>query len=380
MSTHEAYNLPPTYKGLLFVSPSEPAKVADITTPLPAEGSVIVKPLYSWVAAYTKDIFTGGNPRDYPYPLPIVPGNFSIGRVAAVSNDASRLQPGQLVLTEPMIRARDDPETTTILHGFHMGFTPATRKLATETWRNGSWGELFKAPLENVYPIDEDAINRLRYSPEDLGYLAQAVIPFGGLHDITLRAGETIIIAPATGNFGGAAVRVALALGARVIAMGRNTAVLERLKSLGEPGRVESVPISGDVDTDSKALARFGPADVYLDISPPAAGKSSHIRAGFGAVRRGGRVSLMGGVRGDLEIPYYPSVVKGLTIKATFMYTRQQVKELIKMVERGVLKLGPKAGLETVGSYRLGQWEEAFETASKEAGAGRSVYLKPNEE
>ncbi|KAH8668694.1 alcohol dehydrogenase GroES domain-containing protein [Xylariales sp. PMI_506] len=373
--------LPKTYKGLLVTSPSEPAIVTELPTPAPTEGSVLVRPLYSWVAPYAKDVLTGGNPRGYPLPLPLVPGSFSIGRVAAAGPDAARLRPGQLVFTEPMIRARDDPETTTILQGFHAGFTAETRKLAADSWRHASYGELFRLPLENAYPVDERAIRGLGYNPEDLGYLAQAIVPFAGLHDIGLRAGETVVVAPATGNFGGAAVRVALALGARVVAVGRNAGVLEELKALSEqPGRVEVVQIGGEDTAEDIAerLARFAPIDAYLDISPPQAAGSPHVKAGFLALRRGGKVSMMGGIRGDVQIPYYPSVLKGLTVKFTFMYTRSQVKELIKLVERGIFKLGPGAGLETVGNFPLEQWEEAFELAAKVSGAGRSVYFTPN--
>jgi NADPH:quinone reductase-like Zn-dependent oxidoreductase len=54
-------------------------------------------------------------------------------------------------------------------------------------------------------------------------------VPYGGLRDIDLKPGETIIIAPAAGSFGGAAVKLALAMGALVIAVGRNPEALKKL-------------------------------------------------------------------------------------------------------------------------------------------------------
>jgi D-arabinose 1-dehydrogenase-like Zn-dependent alcohol dehydrogenase len=86
------------------------------------------------------------------------------------------------------------------------------------------------------------------------------------LRDIRLEAGETVIIAPATGGFGGAAVLVALAMGAKVIAMGRNAEALAKLKTLS--GRIETVQITRNQEEEVAALQKFGPADAFFDISP----------------------------------------------------------------------------------------------------------------
>ncbi len=64
---------------------------------------------------------------------------------------------------------------------------------------------------------------------DDLGYLLSLMIVYGGLGDVDVRPGKVTLVAPATGSFGSAAVHVALALGARVIAMGMNAGVLEEL-------------------------------------------------------------------------------------------------------------------------------------------------------
>lgn len=56
------------------------------------------------------------------------------------------------------------------------------------------------------------------------------LIAWGGLLDINLRAGQTIVVAPATGRFGTAAVDLALAMSARAMAMGRNMDILGRHK------------------------------------------------------------------------------------------------------------------------------------------------------
>jgi NADPH-dependent curcumin reductase CurA len=89
-------------------------------------------------------------------------------------------------------------------------------------WRDFTYAEYAKLPLENCYLLDEDRLlgkvedGGLGYKIEDLIPAMGSVVPYGGLSDIKLQAGETIIIAPATGWFGGRAVEAALAMGARV--------------------------------------------------------------------------------------------------------------------------------------------------------------------
>jgi threonine dehydrogenase-like Zn-dependent dehydrogenase len=377
MSSSKNQELPASFKGLLFNNPSEPPKVTKLPTPELDAGSVIVRPLYSWIAAYANDIYQQGNPRGYDIPFPIVGGSNAIGRVAAVPADATTLKVGDLVTTEPLIQARDDVYSN-ILLAIHQGLTEDTKRIAQNEWRHGTWAELVKLPLENVHRFNEAALQKQGVSIQDLGYFGQLAVPYGGLRDVNLTAGETILIAPATGNFGGAAVHVALAMGARVVAMGRNEQILSELRDLA-PGRVETVKMSGNVEADVAALAGFGKVDVFLDFTPPVATNTSHITAGILSVRPGGRVSLMGGIE-ELTIPYFLIMAKKITLKGTQMYTSDQARDLIKLIESGVLKLGEKAGLKTKGVFSLEDGEEALRLASKEGGAGRAVFLAPNQE
>lgn len=193
--------------------------------------------------------------------------------------------------------------------------------------------------------------------------------------DIDLKVGETIIIAPATGAFGGAAVEVALAMGARVIAAARNSDSLKRLAAMNE--RILPVQLTGDVETDAKALKQFGTVDAFQDWSPPTAAKTTHIKACMLALRVGGRVSLMGGIREDISMSYSWVMRNNLTIKGKWMYTQEDPYLLIKMIETGVLKLGEKAGLKNVGVFPLEDWSKAFTAAEENPGWGTQALIAP---
>ena len=72
--------------------------------------------------------------------------------------------------------------------------------------------------------------------------------------------------------------------------------------------RLKTVTLSGNLDTDSGVLkaaaSTSAGADTYLDLSPDAAGESTHIGAAIKAVKHRGFVRFMGGIMGRVSIPY----------------------------------------------------------------------------
>src|SRR5215472_128449 len=123
------------------------------------------------------------------------------------------------------------------------------------------------------------------------------LVPYGGFLAANLQPGETVLVSGATGNFGSAAIAVALAMGAAcVVAPGRNETVLADLKRrFGE--RVCIVKLSGHEDDDRERMKQAAPfpIDCVMDILPPSA-PTSAVRAAMMTVRQNGRVVLMGGV------------------------------------------------------------------------------------
>jgi D-arabinose 1-dehydrogenase-like Zn-dependent alcohol dehydrogenase len=144
------------------------------------------------------------------------------------------------------------------------------------------------------------------------------MVPYSGLADIGIKPGETVIIAPATGSFGGAAVKVALSMGARLIAIGRNTEKPDRLAA--SHVRVETFQISGDVKADLKALQAFGSIEAFFDISPPEAADSTHFQSCILALEHSGRASFMGSLKGEMTIPVRAIMARDIQIKGKWMY------------------------------------------------------------
>jgi threonine dehydrogenase-like Zn-dependent dehydrogenase len=355
-----------------------PPKVETKPTPQAGPGSAVVRIIAANVVPYAEEVFSGKRP--YPLPKPLTIGSSAIGRIAAIGPDAASLKLGQLVLVDSFIHGRDDPSAT-ILSGTHEGMTDESRALMRGEWRDSTYAEYAKMPIENLYPLDEQRLlgspadGGLGYTPEELSYISALAVAYGGLSDIELKAGETVIVAPATGGFGGAAVRVAVAMGARVIAMGRNRDALDRIAAQNE--RTKVVQMTGDMQKDLGALQKFGPIDAFYEISPPQAAKSTHIKSCVLALRAGGRVSLMGGILEDVPIPVGVVMFKCLKLQGKFMYEHEDVKRLIKMVEMGVLKLTGGSGGKIAGTFELEEWENAFTAAKEGQARGERVLIKP---
>ncbi|KAK5715190.1 hypothetical protein LTR17_016939 [Elasticomyces elasticus] len=348
-------DLPTHHRALVLDSIGGEFQVKSIPVPQAALGSAIVRIAAAGVLSYHREVYNGE--RHYQIPTPLVGGMSAIGHIAAVGSDATSLKPGQLVYVDCVIHGRDDPGNL-FLTAIHDGMTEGSKKLMRDVWRDGTFAEYARMPLENCIPLNEIRLCRdLGYSLPQLMYMCYLLVPFGGLRDIRLEAGETVIISPAT-------------------AFGRNEDELARLRDhilKGSPkAEIEIVKMTSDQATDAAALQAFGRADCVLEFSPPAASKSLHVRSAIMALRRGGRVSLMGWN----ENVMHPSVMgRNITLKGKLMYERDEMLLFVKMLERGLFPTGNE--LVDVKTFGLDDWKEGLDAGAEHIGIGRHVVFVP---
>jgi alcohol dehydrogenase len=193
-----------------------------------------------------------------------------------------------------------------------------------------------------------------------------------------LKAGETVLVSGATGNFGAAAVAVALGMGAGlVVAPGRNKAMLGEL-SRRYGARVRTMQLIGDEAADCERMkaAAGRPIDVVLDILPPSAGVET-VRAAAMSVRPYGRVVLMGGVGmlggDDLALPYPWLMRNCITVRGQWMYAREAPAAVIAMVHAGLLDI---SGYE-VTTFALKDVNKAVAHAAANPGAYKRTVVMP---
>jgi threonine dehydrogenase-like Zn-dependent dehydrogenase len=385
--------LPQSHHALVLVSFDAPLQVQAVETPRCIPGSAVVEILSTPILSYASKLYSG----DLKYPLhpPMTVGGGAIARVVSLGSDATYLRKGQLVFVDPMVRGRDD-SSTSILLGVHGGLTSGAAVLMQGDWRHGSCARYARWPLENVHVLDEEKLTTstststlslgLGYSFHDLAYLQRLLVPMGGLCESVLdvKVGDRVIVAPATGQFGGAAVEVALAMGADVVICGRNRTALTKMRDTLMPvypgAKIDVVQFSGVVETDVAALQAVGdrgrPIDKYIDFSPAVAAGSTHITSCLRALKKGGKACLMGGITAGVEIPYSVVMFNDLQICGKFMYERDAVKRLISLVEGGRLKFR----LPEIKVFGLKEWEKGLETAAQRSGWREMVVFEPGRE
>jgi D-arabinose 1-dehydrogenase-like Zn-dependent alcohol dehydrogenase len=372
-----ASTLPTTMRALVQEVKNTPLVLKDVPTPEPGPGSVVVKILYSMLQTQSQNILAGATP--FSWTTPFIPGGRSVGRVVATGPDTTTFEVGQLVLIEPFVRARDNPDVW-IMWGGMDGTTSASKKLFADNWRNSTWAEYAKAPLEVTWALNENRLcKELGYSIPDLLQLVVDAVAFSGLRGIGLVAGERLIVTPATGSFSGASVGVAVAMGATVIAVGRKENALARL-SAAHPDLVRTVLRTGDLTTDTANLQRCGTIDAFLEMTPFGADGSTHVRAAFSALKQHGRACIMGmgaGAMKDVEIPVMELTFKSITVHGHAMYRGEDVRDLIKMAEAGVLKLGKQRGFDEVKEFRFAELEDGFKWVSENNELGHMAVLVP---
>ena len=271
------------------------------------------------------------------------------------------------------MRSRDDllsPDIT--LQGWSARGASGLR--LQQYFRDGSWAEQMRVPTENAKRIGAiDEADAAAWCA-----LGTLLVPYGGFLAANLQPGETVLVSGATGNFGSAAVSVALAMGAGcVVAPGRNEQVLQELaRRFGD--RVRTMRLSGNEDDDRERMkaAAPGPIDCVIDIMPPSVSTTT-VRAALMAVRPYGRVVLMGGVGmlggSGLELPY-PWIMRNcITIHGVWMCPPEATVRLVGLIRSGLLRLD---GYETT-IFDLDHANDAVAHAAANAKPFRMTVIKP---
>jgi NADPH:quinone reductase-like Zn-dependent oxidoreductase len=164
MSSHQ--ELPKTHRALLLTSTSLPPEIKTLPTPQPGPGNAVVRVEAANIISYSKFIYNGA--RKYSFPLPFVIGTSGLGRVVAAGPDSVLLKPGQLVFVDCFIRGRDNPDAG-FLFGIHEGHNEGSKILMRGEWRDATYAEYAKVPLENCHPLDEALLkDKFGYTIDDL--------------------------------------------------------------------------------------------------------------------------------------------------------------------------------------------------------------------
>jgi alcohol dehydrogenase len=309
------------------------------------------------VLSYMGRVLSGQVPYSLP-PMPFVPGTNAIARVIAVGENVSHVRPGDRVFLSPHLRGDvPDSDPPQILIGLTTTVTTPAALTMQMRWRDGVFAEIAHWPAACVTPLFD--MND-KPAAELIG-LAKLIVPFGGLQRTDMRGGDTILINGATGYFGSGAVMLAASMGAgRVVAVGRKREALEMLRDTFGP-RVIPAVVTGDAEKDLAIIrkAAGGRADVALDLLGTAKSTSTTLSC-LRALRRGGRLVLMGSAEVPLELSFREMLANDWEVVGQFMYARQAPGQLARLAAEGLLDLKKIV----VTTFNLAEFKRAMEAAA----------------
>ncbi|OTA63371.1 hypothetical protein K449DRAFT_394658 [Hypoxylon sp. EC38] len=82
-------------------------------------------------------------------------------------------------------------------------------------------------------------------------------------------------------------------------------------------------------------------------------------------------VTLEPGTLNQLIVPY--GGLANIDVRAG-----ETAKDLIKLIEKGILKIESGSGMKATGKFGPERWDEAVKASATESGLGNAVYFIPN--
>jgi len=301
----------------------EPLRMAELPTPSPGPGEVLVRIVGCGVCRSDLKVASGAMPFSATLRLPHVPGHEISGEIAALGPGA-RGRVGDRVL---------------VYHYWACGRCAHCQAgeenlcLALRGWAGftspGGFQEYLAAPDDCVLLLPPN-IRAEHGGPLTcaLGTAYHSVVTRGGV-----RAGETVAILGA-GGVGLHAVQVVRAAGARALAVDVQPHRLEAARTLGA---VEAFQAGDEAARGVRAATAGRGADLVVDT----VGHHTSLLAGAALVRRGGRIVMVGYTARADEYPPLPTeraVLDEISVLGSRYATRRELARALDLVARGLVR------------------------------------------
>ncbi len=350
---------------------NKPLSIEEVPEPKVGRGEVLLQVLACGICRSDWHLWRG-DPSLVAYmewsggKLPIIPGHEVTGRVVEVGEGVTNVSPGDVVVA-PASSTGDSRSCRFCREG--------SSNICEHLWipgfgTHGCYAQYMKVPAGSVVdlvkvppgvPPEYAAITGCGF-----GTAWNALVIKGGV-----KPGETLLVT-GVGGMGLSAVMIALASGAKVIAIDVNPAAAEKARKVG----AVAYTYSGDPSELAKlineeVLKTYGMVDAVFDST----GNPEVLSAALPAVRPQGRVLLAGlMVKGMETWPLAADLVvaRELSIQGVLMLPSQRYEGLFKLLSEGRVNLEPVI-------YRrisLDEVNDAYAALSQYKAAGRFVITK----
>jgi alcohol dehydrogenase, propanol-preferring len=180
---------------------------------------------------------------------------------------------------------------------------------------------------------------------------------YGALREAGLRPGQSVALF-GMGGLGHLAIQYARHLGLRVAAVDVSESKLEMARSLGADLAVAA-------EHAGRTLQKqWGGADAAIVLT----GSPAAIQQAFRSLKRTGALITSGLSTNQYELPIVDTVVKGISIRGSYLGTRADLEEVFRLAQSGV----GRAHIET---HALDRAPELFERMRRGEIPGRAVVV-----
>jgi propanol-preferring alcohol dehydrogenase len=296
----------------------KPLVLRECDVPTPGPGQIVVKTLACGVCH--TDLH--GARGDWPLKpkLPFIPGHEGIGIVSAVGPGVTIVKEGDRVGVPWLYSACGHCEyclsawETVCPDAQFGGYT-----------RNGGFAEYILADPNYVAHIPAGLS-----APEAAPLICAGITTYKGVKETGARPGEWIAIS-GVGGLGHLAVQYAKVMGLRVCAVDVDDGKLAHAKRLGA-----ELLINAKTDDPGAAVKKGTDGGAHgVLITAPSLGA---FKQGVGMTRRRGTCVLVGLPPGDFPVPLFDVVASCITIRGSFVGTRQDMAESLAFAAEGKVK------------------------------------------
>jgi propanol-preferring alcohol dehydrogenase len=296
----------------------EPLVFQEWAIPSPGPGQILVKTEACGVCHTDLHAAQG----DWPLKptLPFIPGHEGIGRVAAVGAGVTIVKAGDRVGVPWLYSACGHCE-----HCLAAWETVCAEAQFGGYTRNGGFAEYILADPDYVAHIPSGLAPR-----EAAPLICAGITTYKGIKVTEARPGEWIAISGA-GGLGHLAIQYAKVMGLQVCAVDIDDGKLAHATRLGADV-VVNAKSPGAVEAVRKATG--GGAHGVL-ITAPSLGA---FKQGIGMARKRGTCVLVGLPPGEFPVPLFDVVANCITIRGSFVGTREDMAEALAFAAEGKVK------------------------------------------
>lgn len=296
----------------------EPLQIRQVEIPTPGPGQILVKTEACGVCH--TDLHAAGG--DWPLKpgLPFIPGHEGIGLVVALGEGVTAVKEGDRVGVPWLYSACGHCE-----HCLAAWETVCAEAQFGGYTRNGGFAEYILADPNYVAHVPA-GLSAIEAAP----LICAGVTSYKGLKETNAKPGQWVVVS-GIGGLGHLAVQYAKAMGLHVCAVDIDDGKLAHATRLGADAVVNAK--AGD-PIEAVKQATGGGAHGVLITAP----SLTAFKQGVGMTRKRGTCVLVGLPPGEFPTPLFDVVANCITIRGSFVGTRQDMAEALGFAAEGKVR------------------------------------------